>query len=130
MGKGKLTPTRRELAIINRVTGRVMAVVQALAAAGARGRVGRMQRVTVFYSGRVQGVGFRATVRHVSRGYDVTGIVRNLADGRVELVAEGMKEELQGFLEGIAKGELSSYIAARPETWGAATGGMRGFVIG
>jgi len=89
-----------------------------------------MQRVTVFYSGRVQGVGFRATVRYVARGYDVTGTVRNLPDGRVELVAEGMKEELQGFLEGIATGELSSYIAARPETWGVATGGMRGFVIG
>jgi len=43
-----------------------------------------MDRVTVIFTGRVQGVGFRATVRHLSRGYDVTGTVRNLPDGRVE----------------------------------------------
>jgi acylphosphatase len=89
-----------------------------------------MERVTVFYSGRAQGVGFRATVRHVARGYDVTGQIRNLADGRVELIAEGMKPELQAFLEAIATGELCSYIGARPETWSAATGAFRGFTIG
>jgi acylphosphatase len=88
-----------------------------------------MQRVTVLYSGRVHGVGFRATVRHVARGYDVAGTVRNLSDGRVELIAEGTKAELVAFLEGIAMSELSSYITQRPETWSAAQGGMRGFVI-
>jgi acylphosphatase len=89
-----------------------------------------MQRVTVFYSGRVQGVGFRATLRHVARGYDVTGMARNLPDGRVELIAEGAKAELEAFLEGIATSELSGYIANRPETWSAAQGGLRGFAIG
>ncbi len=88
-----------------------------------------MQRVTVLYSGRVQGVGFRASVRHAARGYDVTGIVRNVPDGRVELVAEGMREELEAFLTGIANGELSSYIEARPETWGPAHGRFHGFCI-
>jgi acylphosphatase len=53
-----------------------------------------MERVTVFYSGRVQGVGFRVTVRQIARGFDVTGAVRNLFDGRVELVAEGEKGEV------------------------------------
>jgi acylphosphatase len=89
-----------------------------------------MQRVTVLYSGRVQGVGFRATVRLVSRGYDVVGVVRNLPDGRVELTAEGLKDELTAFLEAIATSDLSSYIAARPETWNKAQGYLRGFVIG
>ena len=89
-----------------------------------------MERVTVVYRGRVQGVGFRATVRHLARGYDVTGLVRNLPDGRVELIAEGAKAELQAFLEGIAASELSSYIATRSETWSPAQGGMRGMVIG
>jgi acylphosphatase len=88
-----------------------------------------VQRVTVLYSGRVQGVGFRATVRHAARGYDVTGVVRNLPDGRVELVAEGMRAELEAFLAGIANGELGSYIEARPETWGPAHGRFRGFCI-
>ena len=70
-----------------------------------------MQRVTVLYSGRVQGVGFRATIRHLACGYDVTGFVRNLPDGRVELIAEGAKPELKAFLEGIAESELSGFIA-------------------
>ncbi len=89
-----------------------------------------MERVTVLYTGRVQGVGFRATVRHLSRGYDVTGTVRNLPDGRVELVAEGVKAELRAFLDGIASSELSSCIATRPETWSKGSGAFRGFGIG
>lgn len=89
-----------------------------------------MRRVTVLYSGRVQGVGFRATVRHLARGYDVTGAVRNLPDGRVELVAEGMKDELQALLDGILGSELSGHIAAHPETWGDAHGHFHGFGIG
>ena len=89
-----------------------------------------MQRVTVHYSGRVQGVGFRATVRNIARGYDVTGTARNLSDGRVELIAEGEKAEVAAFLEGVATSDLSGYISGRPETWSAAQGGLRGFVIG
>ena len=89
-----------------------------------------MQRVVVFYSGRVQGVGFRATVRQIACGYEVNGSVRNLADGRVELIAEGTKDELTAFLEGIATSDLSGYIAARPETWSNAQKNLRGFTIG
>ena len=88
-----------------------------------------MHRVTVLYSGRVQGVGFRVTVRHLARGFDVIGTVRNLPDGRVEVIAEGEKAELAAFLEGIATSDLSGYIANRPETWSAAQGGLRGFAI-
>jgi acylphosphatase len=89
-----------------------------------------MGRVTVFYSGRVQGVGFRVTVRQIARGFDVTGAVRNLSDGRVELIAEGEKAEVAAFLEGVATSDLSGCIATHPETWSAAQGGLRGFVIG
>jgi acylphosphatase len=88
-----------------------------------------MKRVTVFYAGRVQGVGFRATVRQLACGYDVTGTVRNLPDGRVELVAEGTQPELEAFLNGIAESGLSGLIAKKEETWQAAQGGLRGFVI-
>lgn len=53
----------------------------------------------VFYSGRVQGVGFRYTARQVASGYDVCGWVRNLPDGRVELLAASADEdELEAFL--------------------------------
>ncbi|MGI9456130.1 MAG: acylphosphatase [Aeoliella sp.] len=57
-----------------------------------------LQRRHVVYSGRVQGVGFRYTTRTIARGYDVTGFVRNLADGGVEVVAEGPNDQLDSFL--------------------------------
>jgi acylphosphatase len=88
-----------------------------------------MERVVVLYSGRVQGVGFRATVRGIARGYEVTGTVRNLPDERVELVAEGGREELKAFLQGIAESGLSGFIAHRHEEWRPAKGGLRGFAI-
>ena len=58
-------------------------------------------RMQIFYSGRVQGVGFRYTVKKVVSGFEVTGTVRNLPDGRVELIAEGAKDELSAFRQGI-----------------------------
>ena len=47
------------------------------------------ERRRVYFAGRVQGVGFRFTAQRLAEGYAVTGYVRNLHDGRVELVAEG-----------------------------------------
>jgi len=64
----------------------------------------------VFYEGRVQGVGFRYTVRYIAKGYNVIGWVRNLPDGRVELLAGGEPEEITGFLEAIAESELAGFI--------------------
>jgi acylphosphatase len=89
-----------------------------------------MARVTVLYSGRVQGVGFRVTVRQLACGYDVTGTVRNLPDGRVELIAEGARAELKAFLDGIARSDLSGFIAKQHETWSTAQDNFRGFAIG
>lgn len=56
------------------------------------------QRSTVYYSGRVQGVGFRYTTRSIARRFEVTGYVRNLPDGRVELVVEGEAHETDALL--------------------------------
>jgi len=47
------------------------------------------ERRIVYYSGRVQGVGFRYTVRELAARFPVVGYVKNLPDGRVELVVEG-----------------------------------------
>lgn len=55
----------------------------------------------VFFTGRVQGVGFRYTTRQVAQDFAVTGFVRNLPDGRVELVAEGTPSELGRFLDAV-----------------------------
>jgi acylphosphatase len=60
------------------------------------------QQRHVFYSGHVQGVGFRYVVQNIARGLDVTGFVKNLSDGRVELLAEGPPAELDNLLEEIA----------------------------
>jgi acylphosphatase len=86
-------------------------------------------RLHVFYSGRVQGVGFRYTAKSVAAGFEVSGIVRNLADGRVELIAEGAREELEEFLRAIRESGLGSFIRQEQAGWGAATGEFRGFEI-
>ncbi len=87
------------------------------------------QRMTVFYSGRVQGVGFRYTVKSITTGYEVTGSVRNLEDGRVELIAEGETDELKAFRTGVRDSGLGGLIQREEETWGPATGQFRGFEI-
>ncbi|MEL7237386.1 MAG: acylphosphatase [Planctomycetota bacterium] len=62
-----------------------------------------MIRRRVTYTGRVQGVGFRATACDIAAGFDVGGFVRNLADGRVELVAEGDSEEVNAMTKRLAQ---------------------------
>ncbi|MCH7527457.1 MAG: acylphosphatase [Planctomycetes bacterium] len=59
-------------------------------------------RRTVVFSGRVQGVGFRFTTCAVAERFDVTGFVRNLADGRVELVAEGAQADVEAFVSAVS----------------------------
>jgi acylphosphatase len=56
----------------------------------------------VLYSGRVQGVGFRYTARRIAQGYPISGYVKNLPDGRVELLAEGAPSDLDNLLADIA----------------------------
>ena len=87
------------------------------------------RRLHIFYSGHVQGVGFRYTVKTVSAGFDVTGTVRNLPDGRVELIAEGEANELKDFQQAIRDEGLGSLIRDEAVEWSEAQGGLRGFEI-
>lgn len=64
----------------------------------------------VFYEGRVQGVGFRWTVRDLASGYDVVGQVQNLTDGRVELCVRGAEAEVDAFLLAIRESPLAGHI--------------------
>lgn len=64
----------------------------------------------VFFEGRVQGVGFRYTTRKLASEFDVTGWVRNLADGRVELQIMGEEAEVKDFIRGIQESELAHHI--------------------
>jgi acylphosphatase len=69
-----------------------------------------MKAIQVFYEGRVQGVGFRYCLRQLACGFEVTGWVRNLPDGRVEMQACGAPEELAQFLDAIRESELKGHI--------------------
>ncbi|HXM33377.1 MAG TPA: acylphosphatase [Chthoniobacterales bacterium] len=71
--------------------------------------------IQVFYEGNVQGVGFRYTVRHIAKGFDITGSVRNLRDGRVELLVAGEEDEVRAFLEAIMQSELRAHIRKQSE---------------
>ena len=83
----------------------------------------------VFYSGNVQGVGFRYTVKSVATGFEVAGTVRNLPDGRVELIAEGSKEELEAFRQAIRDEGLAHFIRDEAVSWVDAKNELRGFEI-
>ena len=86
-------------------------------------------RLLVLYSGRVQGVGFRYTAKQVAAGYAVTGTVRNLADGRVELMAEGARDELEAFRQGLRDAGLDGFIRQEDVQWAEARNDLRGFEI-
>ncbi len=68
-----------------------------------------IERRRVFYSGRVQGVGFRFLSQRLAREFHVSGSVRNLADGRVELVAQGDSEVVSSYLGAVSR-ELAEKI--------------------
>ncbi len=97
--------------------------------AGVRAASMSRSRMRVLYAGQVQGVGFRYTARSVAAGFEVTGTVRNLPDGRVELTAEGVREELEAFRRALRDSGLEHFIRDESVSWSEAAGGFRGFEI-
>jgi acylphosphatase len=85
--------------------------------------------VQVFYEGNVQGVGFRWSVRNVAKGFEVTGFVKNLRDGRVEMQVAGDEQELRDFLEAILRSELRAHIRKHTESPLPDPPAFRGFEI-
>jgi acylphosphatase len=83
---------------------------------------------TVFFSGHVQGVGFRYSVLQVAREFDVAGYVSNLADGRVQLEAEGTAAEIAAFV-GAVQEKLHGYIRKVERSSGKRAPEFTGFVI-
>ena len=83
---------------------------------------------SVFFNGRVQGVGFRYHTLQIAKEFEVSGYVRNLADGRVQLEAEGTEAEVQAFVNEICD-RLSMFIrkTERTENWREPV--FRGFTI-
>ncbi|MCX5716437.1 MAG: acylphosphatase [Candidatus Omnitrophica bacterium] len=90
--------------------------------------LGMKKRAHVFYSGRVQGIGFRFTAVDIARDGGITGWVKNLPDGRVEVVAEAEKGSLEDFLDKVNK-YFSRYIQDAETDWQEATGEFRDFTV-
>ena len=86
------------------------------------------QRVHVYYSGYVQGVGFRYTTRRIAGQFGICGWVRNLPDGRVEFMAEAEEQALKKALEAI-KSSFEGYINNTEIDWSEAGGEFTGFEI-
>jgi acylphosphatase len=84
-----------------------------------------MQRRTVFFSGEVQGVGFRATTCRFVAGRAITGYVRNLPYGRVELVSEGLPEQVDALVR-----DLKDYFGDMIEEAASATAPATGEFVG
>ncbi len=81
-----------------------------------------------WFEGRVQGVGFRYQTVAIAKGYEVTGTVCNLPDGRVHLRAEGAEPEVRAFQDAVA-GELEDYIRGIELKTGSGPRSFRGFSI-
>lgn len=75
------------------------------------------KRIHVFYSGRVQGVGFRYTVQSVASQLGLTGWVKNLRDNRVEVTCEGGDENIRSFLDTVKNEFPGHYIVNIELNW-------------
>jgi acylphosphatase len=83
----------------------------------------------VFYEGRVQGIGFRYSARQIATGYDVAGWIRNLPDGRVEMLVSGDTQELTEFLQAIRDSHLAAVVRNVTMEEAPPPAGLRGFEI-
>ncbi|VAX36321.1 Acylphosphate phosphohydrolase, putative [hydrothermal vent metagenome] len=87
-----------------------------------------MIQAHIFYSGLVQGVGFRHTVNHLAEALDLTGWVRNLSDGRVEVLVEGTHDQIGQFCHNI-EDHFPGYIRNKAIDYQEAQGTFEDFII-
>lgn len=88
-----------------------------------------MNRVHIFVSGRVQGVFFRAHTRDLAYRLGLAGFVRNLPDGRVEVVAEGPEEKLEELIQFCRYGPPLAHVTGVEIRWEEPTGEFSGFSV-
>ena len=86
------------------------------------------KRAHIYYSGSVQGVGFRFTAERYAASLGLTGWVKNLGDGRVEVLCEGKESALKEFLQKIDN-VFKQYIRDADINWDEATGKFSDFDI-
>ena len=88
-----------------------------------------MNAKRIFYTGHVQGVGFRFSVKQIVAGFDVCGTVQNLPDGRVELFIQGEASEVNDLISEVDQSHLNGLIKQKEEMEVAPDPAMRGFSI-
>lgn len=88
-----------------------------------------LARLHLYVDGTVQGVGFRMFVQDEARARRLTGWVRNLYDGRVEVLVEGPRPELLELLDRLRTGPRSAFVTHVQQEWEPHTGEFRGFEI-
>jgi acylphosphatase len=86
------------------------------------------ERLTILASGQVQGVGFRAFVKRTALDLGLSGYAENLSDGRVEVVAEGEKSDLEYLLVKLKNGPSHAVVSHLDISWNPATG-LKGFYV-
>jgi acylphosphatase len=87
-----------------------------------------VSHVTVCFSGRVQGVGFRYQTLQAAKGFEVSGFVANLPDGRVQLEAEGTADEVRDFIAAVQE-RMAGYIRKAEQTVAQRPAQFQGFSI-
>jgi acylphosphatase len=88
-----------------------------------------MATLSICYEGKVQGIGFRATVLSLAKGFEIRGWIKNLPDGGVELLAMGDTQEVEEFLNSIRDSHLAGHIDRETILPAAPEPGIRGFRI-
>ncbi len=88
-----------------------------------------MKRMRIFVKGIVQGVYFRYNTQKKAREYDLTGWVRNMADGRVEILCEGPEAKIMGLAEWCKEGPGRACVEKIETKWEEYTGEFNGFTI-
>ncbi len=86
-------------------------------------------RLHVFIEGRVQGVGFREFVLRNALSLDLTGWVRNVYNGNVEVLAEGNRHTLETFLVMLKQGPSAAFVTALQQDWSASISEFSTFVV-
>lgn len=87
-----------------------------------------VHHVTAFFTGRVQGVGFRYQTLQVAKEFEVSGFVKNLPDGRVQLDAEGQPAEVRDFVAAVQE-RMTGYIRKTEQSEGRRNPTYQGFAI-
>jgi len=89
----------------------------------------KLARVHIFIEGRVQGISYRYWTLRQAQGLQLTGWVRNLADGRVETVFEGPKARVEEMIKKCKRGPMLAGVKHIDINWEDATGEFEGFGI-